>query len=286
MNNDAGQSSVSVRIPVPRDLGSGAVRKIVAEYYENNEKKLEAQSNDDLASLGRYVDYSNSLAKSSKELLEKELSKSPASQENLLVLGILNYTNGNTDYFQSAVHELAKSKDKLKNGGLIDYLMAVSDLTDGKRESAIKYLESSIDQEPYALEPSVLLLVLLSEDLDKNEDRLFELINLMEKEYDADKYVGSYSLLAPYYRLGTVYYNNHRVLKAKEFYQKAYDEISLIASMFGSADKLKEQIKLGIANCYYQGGEKQEASKIFSTLIKDKKGEELESLKAQYAGVK
>lgn len=285
---ETGRPHYTIRLKYPLDLGSKKVRTLAEEYYENEENKLEASVNGDLDLVGKYNMISARQAESSKELLSKALAEDYPSQEDLLVLAMMNYTAGkpeNMDLFHAATKRLSSIKFKLNNSSFIDYLIAIDYLSVGKKELAIKSLDSSINQEPFAIEASLLRLVLLSEDFDKNEELLLESTDAIEENYDSDKYSMPYSLVAPYFRVATVFYNNEKYIKAKEFYERAYDEIGLFQWLFGE-DALKTQLQLGIANCYYQGGDKAKADMIFSDITEDMSGNELNNIKEQYAGNK
>ena len=106
----------------------------------------------------------------------------------------------------------------------------------------------------------------------------------MEKHYDDDKYSGQYSLMAPYYRLATIYYNQQKFSQARKFYERALDEIGFIQGLLDSGESLKRQIKLGIVNCYYQQGDKYKANELYTKIIDGLKGDELTNIKALYAG--
>ncbi len=286
LEKETGKPHYTIRLTYPRDLGSRKVRTIVDEYYENTEKKFEAEAKGDINTATRYKEIGDSLTRSSKELLSRLLTEENPSQEDILVLAMINYTAGqpeNMALFHDAILRLSAIKPQLKNASFIDYLVAIDQLSSGEKELAINSLDRAISKEPFAMEPSLLHLVLLSEDFEQNEDALLVSMKVMEENYDSDKYSVPYSLLAPYFRLATVYYNNKKYIKAKEFYEKAYDKIGFIEGLFG-ADDLENQIQLGIANCYYQGGDKEQANKIFSGITKGMKGEDLNKIREQYAG--
>jgi tetratricopeptide (TPR) repeat protein len=59
-------------------------------------------------------------------------------------------------------------------------------------------------------------------------------------------YAIEYSLVSVYYRLATNYFNNKRYAKAKEYYEKAYEELNIYQTYF--AKSLKHTVQLGIAN--------------------------------------
>ncbi|MEI7983331.1 MAG: tetratricopeptide repeat protein [Bacteroidota bacterium] len=281
---DSGSLYYSVRIPIPRDLGSKKTRMLVNEYYENEEKKIKALEKKDEAAALRYKKINDALMKSGEEIFSDVLNSKNPSQEDILVLGIINYEAGNVKDFQEAVRRLSNVKLAPNKRSYVDYLIAISWLLEGNEVNALWFLEKSSQQEPYALEPQVLAINILSSNFQKNEDSIIKSIKFMEKNYDSDKYSGQYSLLAPYYRLATIYYNKGNYSQAGKFYERALEQIGFIQGLFDSGENLKKQIKLGIANCYYQQGDKYKANELYAKITKGLKGEELRNIKSQYAG--
>lgn len=280
---DAGRLYYTVRLTIPRDIGSKKTRKLVKEIYENEENKYKALQNYDEIAAARYKEINDALMKSSGQLLSKILTNKKPSQEDLLVLGIINYQAGNIPLFQEAIKKLSNANLDRDKRSYIDYLIAINWLLEGNEQLALESLEKSSQHELYALEPSMLTINVLGTNFQKNEKKMINKLVLMEKKYDSDKYAGQYSLLAPYYRVATLFYNNKNYLAAKTYFEKALDQIGLIQGLLGAGD-LKRQINLGIANCHYQLGDKGKASKLFSKITDGLKGEELKNIEAQYAG--
>ncbi len=282
--SDAGILHYTVRIPIPKNLGSKKTRKLVNEIYENEEKKLEAMENHDETAAIRYKEINDALMKSAEKILSSVFKSKNPSREDILVLGIINYQAGNVQKFQEAMRWFSSDKLAPDKRSYIDYLTAISCLLDGNEKLALQFLEKSSRQEPYVLESQVLAMNVLGSNFQKNEDLIIEKIKFMEKYYDDDKYSGQYSLLAPYYRLATIYYNKMNYIQARKFYERALDEIGFIQGLFNSGESLKRQINLGIANCYYQRGDKYMANELYTKIVDGLKGEELTNIKALYAG--
>jgi tetratricopeptide (TPR) repeat protein len=282
--DDSGKLYYTIRLTPPRNLGGKKIRKLVDEIYENEEKKFNALENRDEVAAIRYKEDNDALMKSSEKLLSEVLASKKPSQEDILVLGIINYEAGNIKSFQKAIDKLSKLELSSDRRSYIDYLTAISWLLDGNEMHALEFLEKSSRQEPYALEPQVLAINVLGSNFQKNEDLIIKKIKFMEKNYDADKYSGHYSLLAPYYRLATIYYNKMNYSQAGKFYERALDQIGFIQGLFTNGENLKKQVKLGIANCYYQQGDKYKANELYTKITDGLKGEELRNIKAQYAG--
>lgn len=282
---DSGRLYYTVRLVIPRDLGSRKTRKLVDEIYDNEEKKFGAIEKGDEIAATRYKEFHDALMKSGSQLLSRVLASKQPSQEDLLVLGMINYQTGNVGLFQQAVKRLSDANLDRDKRSFVDYLIAVNHLLDGNEQRALEFLEKSSEQEPYALEPGLLTINVLGSSFRKNEQRIIDKITLMEKKYDSDKYSGQYSLLAPYYRVATLYYNNKDYLSAQAYYEKALGQITLIQKLVG-ADDLTRLINLGIANCHYQLGYKGKASKLFAKVTSGLEEEKRKQFEAQYAGTR
>lgn len=282
--DDSGKLHYTVRLTIPRDLGSKKTRKLVDEIYENEERKFEALENRDKVSATMYKDINDMQLKTGEKLLSDVLASKEPSQEDILVLGIINYQSGNIELFQKAANKLSSIAISFEKRSYVDYLVAINCLLDGNERRALEFLDKSSQQEPYVLEPNMLAINILGSNIQKNENAINNIIMSMGKNYDSDKYSGQYSLLAPYYRVATIYYNNKKYSQARNFYEKALDQIGFIKGLFDEGDNLKKQIKLGIANCYYQQGDKAKASEFFTKITDGLKGEELKKMKDQYAG--
>jgi tetratricopeptide (TPR) repeat protein len=282
-NPETGELYYTVRLTLPKNLGGKQVRDLVDQLYENKEAITDALNDKDEFKAERFKKIEELNLLEGEKLLEKILKSSDPSQEDLLVLCILCYEKGNVDLFQKALGKLSVYKNDLDNTGYLEYLEGISYLLERNPILALKSLEKSIHQNPYALEPITLYINILGNDLSQNEHEMLEKLEFAEENYDSDKYVGSYSLLAPYFRMGTIYYNNQRYTKAKEFFEKAEGEIGFIQGFFG-ADDIENQVSLGIANCYYKTGETDKAQEIYLEILEDVDEGKKKDFQMQYAG--
>jgi len=133
------------------------------------------------------------------------------------------------------------------------------------------------------VEAAILKLNILANDLGRNEQSLLDTLSKLERSINSNRYSSEYSLLAPYFRVASVYYRNGNYDKAKVFFEKAGEQIGILEGFLGGA-KVKTQARLGAINCGYLLGETQKAEKDFTTLIKSMKPEEGKELKGQYVG--
>ena len=281
--HDAGMLHYTAKLKVPKGLGGKSVRQLVEEIYENEERKADAANHHDTKAMERYADLGQALLKSSTGMLKDGLEKESLSQEDLLVLGIINYSGGSVELFQKAIEKLTLLKPSLDKMSYIDYLSSISLLLDVRESDALASLDRCLEEEPYAVEAAILKLNILANDLGRNEQSLLDTLSKLERSINSNRYSSEYSLLAPYFRVASVYYRNGNYDKAKVFFEKAGEQIGILEGFLGGA-KVKTQARLGAINCGYLLGETQKAEKDFTTLIKSMKPEEGKELKGQYVG--
>ncbi|CAK0745317.1 hypothetical protein CCP3SC15_1370007 [Gammaproteobacteria bacterium] len=282
--NDTGEIYYTVRFTLPINLGSKKVRALVDELYEIDDNIEQSISKGDNAAAEKYVKIKNGIIKSGQNLLSETLESKYPLPEDLLVLSMISYSGEDgVDLFKKAVNQLSNLKSNLDDSGFLDYIMAINFLLEGKNEIALQSLEASIKQNPYAIEPVMLYINILSNSLHDNEDKILNKIKFTEENYDENKYYSKYSLLSLYFRVGTIYYNENHNYRAREFYEKAYDKVGFINWLLGR-DSIKNEIQLGIANTYYREGNTDDADKIYHGITKDLSGDTLKSIQEQYAG--
>lgn len=284
INPETKQLEYKIKVSIPKNLGSKKTRNLVNEIYETNEKFNIAIEDKDTIKQKHLTMIKEENNRYALDLLENYLSNNKYSQEDFLVLGIIAWNNGKYDLFSRAINKIDKTK--LKNTSFYNYLMALSDLSNGKIEDSKLKLQNSIDENSYAIEPVILYINILSnEDLNKNENEILKYVEKIEKNFDSDKYATEYSLVSVYYRLGTSYFNNKRYSKAKEYYEKANNELNLFQTYFSKS--LKHTVQLGIANSLYQDLKTEEANKVYNKLLEDVSDEkEKEMIIQQYLGAK
>ena len=286
---DTGQLDYDTKLILPEDLGSDKVIKLVKEIIENKEKRIEAITKGEAETASRYqklieinMDHAESML---VKLLESNPKISRPVQEDLLVLSVVAYENRNFDLFEKGLKEFKHlSRGVLDDYGYLLYLEAINYLHSGQVITALGTLELSIRQNPYAIEPIILYVNLLGDDLYKNVQQILEKIYFAEENYNSNKYSSPYSLLALYFRVATIYYNNQECVKAKQYFEKAKNKIDFIKGLFPSSDYLENQIELGIANSYYCMANKKKAWEIFHEITKSMKSVEFTTIRQQFAG--
>lgn len=283
-NSEMGDPYFVVRFNIPKNLGGKLVRKLVDDYYNYQDELTESISNGNENGIKINTSLKQSVLNTSEDYLNNHLSDNTLSQEDLIVLSMLVYEKGNSILFQDTIKKLGSIIDSNRKNGYWDYLLAVNHLLDRDMDKAITALKSARSDNPYAIEPIILLNNLLATDFQKNESHIKFNVTYVEKMFDSDKYSSPYNLLALYYRMANIYYNNKDYKEAMNYFKKAKDEIGVIDGFLGG-DKLKNQISLGIANCSYLCGDKATADKLFKELIEDADKDDIEEISAQFAGV-
>jgi tetratricopeptide (TPR) repeat protein len=318
MNPRAGKLHFTVRLNPPANVGSLRVKKIVEEMTdlkERHAKVLKSIKNfykeEDITKNPELENISKSfsgLMSDSKNMLEVGIEKNNLPTSDLLVLAIINYGSGEPgaiELFQKAIARLDKGKMNLKKSSYLDYLVAISQLSrhsgvdEVNLKAAMNLLTTACATELYAIEPAVLKINLLSCDFPGTEGRIKMVIDDLRKNFSSNSYKTDMTLIAPFFRVATIYYSNENYSDAKYFYEKALSEVGLLESAFGNPS-LKREIRLNIANCDYRlgvlesnkknGDSKKskellsESKNIFESIIKDLSHEEIKNIEVRYVG--
>jgi tetratricopeptide (TPR) repeat protein len=282
MNPETKQLEYKIKVSIPKNIGSKKTRKLVDEIYDINKKFNEAVEKKEAIYQKHLTVLKEENNRYALELMEYYIKQDQYNQEDLLVLGIVAWNNGKYDLFRKAISKIDKSK--LKNTSFYNYLMALSDFSEGKVSDAKLKLQNSIDENNYAIEPVILYInILANEDFNKNEDQILKYVEKIANDFNSDDYATEYSLVSIYYRLGTMYFYNKRYSKAKEYYEKANDELNLFQTYFSNS--LKHIVQLGIANSLYSDSKIEDAEKRYNEIIDNIDNEEEKArIKGQYLG--
>lgn len=238
---------------------------------ESFEKALKEIENNDV-NIEEHNKYIQTFINKKQDLVKKFYSiydfDKKLSLEDLLIISIISWNNGNIDYFNKALNDIP-NKD-LKNKSFLNYLYALQQVVNGNINKAYTFLDEAIAESPYAIEPVFLYLNLLGNDnFIKNEPKILMLVNNIEKEFDSDKYASIYNLLAIYYRIGTFYFLNERYINAVKYYEKAYMELGFIQKYISSANEIENKIKLSLINAMYKKGDETKAVELFYKMLED-----------------
>lgn len=285
-NPETGINEYRVRLEIPKDLGSEEVRQIVDNIYEANEAIIDAVEDGDTIKQKAMSESIKLYTKSAIELLEKKLETNEFNQEDIIVLSVIAWRNGNFDIFEKAISKT--DTFKAENKGFLHYLYALKSLKINNTEQAIIDLDKSLNENKYALEPVILKINILSNtNFLKNEVEIDKLIQYATENFDSDKYATFLNLTSLYYRAGTIYFSNKEFSRAKNYYQKSLDNLGLLQKNF-FGKQLKHTIELAIANSMYKEGEEIKADKIYYGIINDINEEddiaEIKKIKESYLG--
>jgi len=281
-NPETNKLEYKIKVSIPKNLGSKKTRELVEQIYDTNEKFNKAVEDKDGITQKHLTMLKEENNRYALELLDYYLNNEEYNQEDFLVLGIIAWNNGEYEMFSNSMNKIEKSK--LKNTSFYNYLMALSDLVNGKIEDSKLKLQKSIDENKFAIEPVILYVnILANENFIKNENRILEYVQKIEKDFDSNNYASEYTLVSVYYRLGTIYFNNKRYSKAKEYYEKSYNELNLFQTYFSNS--LKHTVQLGISNSLYMDGKTESAFELYNKVISEiDNEEEKHRIMSQYLG--
>ncbi len=275
-----------IKVNIPKDLGSKDTRELIDRIYNTIEDINEALEEGDGSKQKALFDLKEQYNKDAIKLLERKLGLNE-SQEDLIVLGIIAWNNGEYGLFNKAVSYIDASN--LENTGFLNYLLALQSLAKGNSKKMFAYLENSIRENPYAIEPYILYINALGNDnFLKYQSKIELLVQNAEENYDSDKYATGYTIAGVYYRTATFYFTNKCYVQAKQYYEKALEELGLLQKYL--LDKhLKHTIQLGIANSLYAEDKTVSAQKVYQEIIEDidkENNDERNNIMGQYLGNK
>lgn len=285
-NPETDKNEYRVRLEIPKDLGSKEVRQIVDNIYEANEAIANALEKRDSIRQKAMSESVTLHVKSAIELLEKKLATYDFNEEDIIVLSVIAWQDGDFDIFEQAISNL--DTFEAENKGFLYYLYALKNLKNNNTKQAIIHLDKSLDENKYALEPIILKINILSNtDFLKNEVEIDKLVQYATENFDGDKYATFLNLTSLNYRVGTIYFANKKYARANEYHQKALDGLGLLEKNFFDK-QLKHTIELAIANSVYKEGEEIKADKIYYGIIIDIDEEkdiaEIEKIRESYLG--
>ena len=285
-NPETKQLEYRIKLRIPKKLGSKDTRDIVDEIYDIEEKIQDDYSDNQGINIQKLLNQKKELEDKAIELLKSKLSEKD-NQEDLIVLSTIASNNAKYTLLDKAINQIDSSK--LDNSSFLNYLKALNSLYQGNEKKSLEYLDSSISENPYALEPIILSINILgNSNFIQNEVKIKDLVKSAEENFDSDDYSTSYSLSGVYYRVATFYFNNQRYASAQKYYEKAYNELGMLQKNFFGKE-LGHTIQLGIANSLYKEGKTKKALEIYTDIIEDideDKADEKTKITEQYLGNK
>ena len=288
-NPETKQLEYKVKVTIPKDLGSNETRTLIERIYNTVYEINDAFEDGDVSKQKALFYLKELYNKDAISLLNKKLEnqENQDNQEDMIVLGIVAWNNAEYELFDKAISHIDASK--LDNAGFLNYLLALQSLAKGNSEEMFAHLDNSISENPYAIEPYILYINALgNNDFLKYEPKIASLVLSAEESYDSDKYATGYTMTGVYYRTATFYFTNKRYVKAKQYYEKALDELGLLQKYL-LGKQLKHTIQLGIANSLYAENKTVSAKKVYQEIIEDideENNDERNNIMEQYLGNK
>jgi tetratricopeptide (TPR) repeat protein len=274
-----------IKLTIPKNLGSKETRDLVDTIYDI-EEEIQKDNEDNQGKNNSYLLSKKQRIEQEALILLKEKLYQSDNQEDLIVLGIIASNNSEYSLFKQAVNKIESSE--LDNTSFLNYLKALTYLYEGNNKKALEYLDNSIAENPYALEPIILSINILGENFLQNETKIEALVKKAEENFDSDDYATEHMFSGVLYRVATLYFNHKRFISAQHYYEKAYDELGLLQKNFFGKE-LAHTIELGTINALYQQNKFTVASERYKELIEDideEKDEEKKKIQKQYLGNK
>lgn len=271
-----------IRLSVPEDLGGMQVLALTKQLREVDAKLLDADAHKNEKIYLELVKKKDALLKDAVTKGQAAL-KTGASNEDLMVLGVVAQNAGASELFEHLVKKI--NVDKMEDTGYVDYLKAVASIERGDAESATTLVRKSWRLNPYAIEPPLLLInILAHQKFAAKEEEIRAIVETAARDFSSNKYKPSYSLVSLNYRLATMYLINKKYPLAQIYYEKAYDELSMLQKHWGGKH-MKSMIRLGIANAMFGDNKPAQAQQLLSEILRDVKTDaEKKFIKSQYAG--
>lgn len=277
-------------IPLPEDLGSGKVRRLVNTIYNDQEERADALEEGDMLKNAKMGELIEDRYAQGVYWLEKELNKkiTRQSQENLLILGIMAYKMGYIDLFGQSLEQIDKLDalrlDKPSKRSFLNYLIGVYTLSSIQPDTrkALDYFEKSYREEPSAIEPYLATIMILGDDFKTNHKKIESLIKEAAENYDEDKYSGRSSLVSLYFKAGTLFLRHHHYEKAAEYFERAYDSLGFLIKHLPISTKIKNAIQIQWAMALKHFNQKQSDAMLKDILERSDNLKEREELRQLY----
>jgi tetratricopeptide (TPR) repeat protein len=268
----------------PTRIGDSAVQYLAEEFEENDSDLLEAASDKDEAAWAEATEFRNVLVESAEIMGNAALERANSPQD-MLVLGLINRNVGNDDLGDALIDNIPI--DRLTSTGYLSYVQAVMKTENGHLDEAVQLLRQVRESDPYAIEPTLLLINLMGhQGFLKNEQEMQAIVRATEKSFDKDEYDTNYGLLALNYRMASMHFLAGKYDEAQRWYESAYESIPFIQERFG-ARPIRNLVRLGIANSLYAQGKTVEAEALMNEILDDADGyEQKQALLVQYVGNK
>lgn len=239
-------------IPLPENLGSGKVRRLVDTIHEDQEERTDALQEGDMLKSAKMGELIEDRYAQGVDWLEKELSKKITQQslENLLILGIVAYKMGYIDLFGQSLEQIDKLDalrfDKPSKRSFLNYLRGIYQLSSSKLDTkkALDYFKKSYREEPSVIEPYLATIMILGDDFKANHKKIESLVKEAAENHDEDKYSGRSNLVSLYFKAGTLFLRHQHYEKATNYFESAYDSLGFMVKQLPFATAIKNAIQI------------------------------------------
>ncbi len=233
--------------------------KHLTQLNELNDKIIEQKKVAQAENLGNSY---NMIIEETREMIDNYLNNKESSikgaRSDAIMGAILLHSLG---YKQDFVKYIKQFKTINQTESFLLYLKSVAYLFDKDFELAKQYAIQSMDSEPEAIEP-IMILIMALEGLDQHL-QAFEMEILFQEKFDDDHYETPNSLITAYNLLGDIANDHQLPQTAAKFHKKAFDNMSYL---FSKTDE-KAFICLKIANDYHMFGSKRQATEYYEKAI-------------------
>lgn len=275
---DIAAKTASLRVLHSSSLGERAV-DIHRLAYEMKDLRLEQEIR---------VSQLQSLKRNQVETLERILAEGSHRQGDILALSLVAWNEHQYELFQRAIAALTPAE--VDDTSFYHYLRALSAVSADNLQGAERELANAMLAGPYALEPVILRAILLGEEFETNEHRLDELAFFARNHFDTNDYKTGLKLSSLYFRLGSIYFQNERYERAKEYFMQAHSTLGIMqrSSLVGRVglgdQEFSRLIRANIANADYMLGNIEEADALMAEMTRRLDEQEAATLMGLYEG--
>lgn len=272
-----------IRLMLPTKIGSKEVQGFAKEMQHIDEQLQLADGKKDGKSYELWAKKKQAQVDIGKKWVKEAQESNSVSENDLIVYGIFSKNIGDPTWYSSLISRVRAMKSA-NNTGYLDYLEAVANIEDGNLEVAENLLYSSRDQNPYAIEPYLLLVNLLGKNFQEREKDIQALAAKARNDFNPDKYNSAYSLVSLFYRIGTMYLVNNNFDMANQYFDSALDEMSLLQKHLGGK-QIVNLIQIGKANALYGLNKTKDADLIYQQVLKNSDAsDQVDFYRSQYIG--
>lgn len=271
-----------VRLMVPLGIGSKEVREFAGNLQDIEEELQTADGKKNQAEYELWAKKKQAQVAIGIKWVDEVKKSNSVSGNDLIVYGVFSKNIGDPAWHEALISRVRARNDA--NTGYLDYLEAVSKVENGNLNDAEKQLYSAVNQNPYAIEPYLLLVNLLGRDFNVREKDIQSLAKKAEKDFDPDRYEAGYSLVSLFYRIGTMYLQHGKFEMANQYFDSALSHVSFIQKHLGGK-QIINLIQLGKANSLHGMNRSRDADLLYQRILKDcKTAEQVDLIKGQYLG--